>query len=293
MAGVIETPAASARTFPKVREARAKWLGGSWLPYTILVGYCAVVIVPMLWVLAASLKTRREMFTDPLGLPEAAQWSNYTSIFETGFGGYIWNSFVVTVGAVVPMTIVSIMAAYALARRVFIGRKFVYILIVLTYAIPIHSILIPLYSIVDGFGMLDTYWGLILPHIAIGIPFSVVILYSFFLDFPKDLEEAARLDGCSPWRILTRVVLPLSAPAVLSVVIFQTISVWNEFLWGSIAVSGEERRVWTAGIMQFRGQYSSDWPRILAVVNLMMLPLLAVYVVAQKHFIRAFAGMGK
>ena len=269
-----------------------RWIGRR-APYAVLIGYCAVVIVPMLWVISASLKTRREMFISPLSLPEAAQWQNYTSIFETGFQGYIWNSLVVTVGAVVPMVIVSIMAAYALARRVFIGRRAVYLLIVLTYAIPIHSILIPLYRIVDDMGLLNTYLGLILPHIAIGIPFSVVILYSFFLDFPDELEEAARLDGCSSWRILVSIVLPLSAPAVLSVVIFQTISVWNEFLWGSIATTGEERRLWTSGIMQFRGQYASDWPKILAVVNLMMLPLLAIYVVAQKHFIRAFAGMGK
>ena len=261
--------------------------------YGVLLLYCAIVMVPLVWVVVASLKTRREVFLEPFGLPAEAQWSNYSNIFESGFQSYIWNSVVVTVGAVVPMVIVSIMAAYALARRVFLARRTIYMLIVLTYAIPVHSILIPLYRMVDDMGLLNTYLGLILPHIALGIPFSVVILYSFFLDFPGELEEAARVDGCSPWRILFAIVLPLSAPAVLSVVIFQTVSVWNEFLWASIAASGEEVRVWTTGIMQFQGQYSSDWPKILAVVNLMTLPLLLIYILAQRHFVRAFAGIGK
>ena len=263
------------------------------LPYVVLIAYCALVLVPIVWVMSASVKTRREVFLEPLSLPAEAQWGNYSNIFESGFHFYIWNSIVVTVGSVVPMVIVSIMAAYALARRVFIGRNAIYLLIVLTYAIPVHSILVPLYRMVDDMGLLNSYLGLILPHIALGIPFSVVILYSFFLDFPSELEEAARIDGCSPWRILVAIVLPLSAPAVLSVVIFQTVSVWNEFLWASIAASGEEVRVWTTGIMQFQGEYSSDWPKILAVVNLMTLPLLAIYIVAQRHFVRAFAGIGK
>lgn len=263
------------------------------LPHVILLTYCAFVLVPIVWVMSASIKTRREVFLEPLALPAEPQWGNYANIFESGFHHYIWNSVIVTVGSVVPMVVVSIMAAYALARRVFIGRGAIYLLIVLTYAIPVHSILVPLYRMVDDMGLLNTYAGLILPHIALGIPFSVVILYSFFLDFPTELEEAARIDGCSPWRILAAIVLPLSAPAVLSVVIFQTVSVWNEFLWASIAASGEEVRVWTTGIMQFQGEYSSDWPKILAVVNLMTLPLLAVYVLAQRHFVRAFAGVGK
>ncbi|MCV6823488.1 MULTISPECIES: carbohydrate ABC transporter permease [Halocynthiibacter] len=291
MSAVTHTDRAVVRASHKSHPV-VRWLRRN-VPYVILVSYCVVVLVPIVWVMLASVKTRREVFLSPLGLPDSIQWQNYFNIFESGFQHYIWNSLVVTIGSVVPMVIVSIMAAYALARRVFIGRKTIYLLIVLTYAIPIHSILIPLYRIVDDFGMLNTYAGLILPHIAIGIPFSVVILYSFFLDFPEELEEAARLDGCSPWRILFSVVLPLSAPAVLSVVIFQTVSVWNEFLWASIATSGEERRLWTNGIMQFQGEYSSDWPKILAVVNLMMVPLLVIYVLAQKHFVRAFAGMGK
>ncbi len=282
----LEAPA-RARRHPMIRFLKRI------IPYVVLLAYCALVLVPIVWVMSASIKTRREVFLEPLGLPEVPQWGNYANIFESGFQTYIWNSVVVTVGSVVPMVIFSIMAAYALARRVFLGRKVIYLLIVLTYAIPVHSILIPLYRMVDDMGLLDTYLGLILPHIALGIPFSVVILYSFFLDFPAELEEAARIDGCSPWRILFAIVLPLSAPAVLSVVIFQTVSVWNEFLWASIAASGEDVRVWTTGIMQFQGQYSSDWPKILAVVNLMTLPLLAIYILAQRHFVRAFAGIGK
>jgi ABC-type glycerol-3-phosphate transport system permease component len=263
------------------------------VPYVILLGYCALVLIPLLWVVLASLKTRREVFLSPLGLPAEVQWQNYGNAFADGFQNYVLNSVIITVGAVIPMVVVSILAAYALARRVFVGRSVLYVAIVLTYAVPFHSILVPLYQLVDDMGLLNTYLGLILPNIALGIPFSVVILYAFFLDFPDELEEAARLDGCGPGRILWSVVLPLSLPAILSVTIFQTVHVWNEFLWATISTSDDEMRPWTSGIMQFQGEYSSDWPRILAVVTLMTVPLLVAYVLAQKHFIRAFAGMGK
>ncbi|QQA41457.1 carbohydrate ABC transporter permease [Pelagovum pacificum] len=261
--------------------------------YAVLGLACFIVLVPIVWVLVASFKTRQEIFLSPLALPETLQWENYLNAIETGFPAYLRNSLIITICSVIPMVIISLMAGYALARRVFIGRKLIYMLIVLTYAIPFHAILIPLYRMVDSMGLLNTYLGLILPNIAIGIPFSVMILYAFFREFPKELEEAARLDGCSPWRILFSVVLPLSLPAVLSVVILQTVNTWNEFLWASLAASSDSVRPWTTGIMQFQGQYSSDWPKILAVVNIVMLPLLIIYILAQKHFVRAFAGMGK
>ncbi|WP_226781351.1 carbohydrate ABC transporter permease [Oceaniglobus trochenteri] len=288
--------AATQMTPQRETGRKKRWFGRrlrGGMAYGALILVCIAILIPIVWVVLASLKTRREVFLEPLGLPAVPQWQNYTQILETAFPANIANSVIITVGSVVPMVIFSLMAGYVLARRVFLGRRLVYVVIVLTFAIPFHSILVPLYRMVDALGLLNTFAGLILPNIAIGIPFSVMIFYSFFRDFPAELEEAARLDGCSPWRILFSVVLPLSAPVVLSVVILQTVNVWNEFLWASISTTGDEVRPWTTGIMQFQGEYSSDWPRILAVVNVVMVPLILLYLVSQKYFVRAFAGMNK
>lgn len=288
------TAVSSDRPVPELRVTPQvlRWLY-RFTPYLILIAFSLTVLFPVVWMVLASLKTQQEIFLHPLALPRDPQWRNYIDAAQSGFPVYVLNSVIVTVGAVIPMVLVSVLAAYGLARREFFGRRGIYVIVVLAYAIPFHAVLVPLYTMVDSMGLLNTHLGLILPNIALGIPFSVVILYAFFLDFPQELEEAARLDGCGPARVLFSIVLPLSGPAVLSVIIFQSISVWNEFLWASIATSSDDIRPWTAGIMQFQGEYASDWPRILAVISAMMVPLLIVYIAAQKHFVRAFAGMGK
>jgi ABC-type glycerol-3-phosphate transport system permease component len=141
--------------------------------------------------------------------------------------------------------------------------------------------------------LLNNYLGLILPYVAFGVPFSIFLLYAFFLDFPKEIEEAARLDGCTELQILWRVVMPLSLPALASVAIFQGVAIWNEFVLALIIINSDRLKTLPLGLQTFQGQYATDWPNLLAAVVMATLPILLLYVILQRQFIRSLAGFAK
>jgi ABC-type glycerol-3-phosphate transport system permease component len=195
--------------------------------------------------------------------------------------------------SVAAILVVSGLAAYALARSQFPGRTGFYVLLITGYAIPIHTVLVPLYEMLRASNALNSYAGLILPYVAFGIPFSVLLLYAFFLDFPKELEEAARLDGCNEWQLLARVVAPLSLPGLSSVAIFQGVFIWNEFLLALILISDDGLKTLPFGLVVFQGSYASNWPLLLASVTMATLPILMLYLLLQRQFVNSLAGIGK
>jgi multiple sugar transport system permease protein/raffinose/stachyose/melibiose transport system permease protein len=261
--------------------------------YVTLGAYLVVMALPFLWLLASSLKTTPEMFSSPFSLPAALRWSNFADAWQTGLARYLLNSLLVTGVSVAAILVVSGLAAYALARNQFPGRSGFYILLITGYAIPIHTVLVPLYEMLRAAHALNSYAGLIGPYVAFGIPFSVLLLYSFFLDFPRELEEAARLDGCNELQLLTRVVAPLSLPGLSSVAIFQGVFIWNEFLLALILISDDALKTLAFGLVSFQGQYASNWPLLLASVTMATLPVLLLYVILQRQFVNSLAGIGK
>ena len=263
------------------------------LLYLALVVYLALMALPFVWLLLSSLKTTLEMFSGPFSLPAVLRWSNFAEAWQTGVARYLLNSLLVTGVSVLAILLVSGMAAYALARNRFPGRGGIYMLLITGYAIPIHTVLVPLYEMLRAAHALNSYAGLIGPYVAFGIPFSVLLLYAFFLDFPRELEEAARLDGCNEWQLLARVVLPLSLPGLSSVAIFQGVFIWNEFLLALILISDESLKTLPFGLVNFQGEFASNWPLLLASVTMATLPVLLLYLVLQRHFINSLAGIGK
>ena len=261
--------------------------------YVIMVGVCALIAVPFYWLFTSSLKTTREVFTAPFVLPEIAQWHNYVTAWQTGVGGFLLNSILVTTFSVVGIIIVSGMAAYAVARLKFPGRIGFYLLLITGYAIPIHTVIVPLYELLRRAGLLNTYVGLIFPYIAFGIPFSVLLLYSFFLEFPDELEDAAVIDGCNTWQTLLWIVAPLSLPGVSAVAIFQGVFIWNEFLLALVFISQKARQTLPIGLATFQGQYASNWPVMLAAITLATLPPLILYIVLQRQFVNSLTGFSK
>ena len=255
--------------------------------------YLLVTALPFLWLVVSALKTTREMFGSPFSLPAVPQWSNFALAWQTGVAGYLLNSLVVTVTSVLLIVVVSGLAAYALARSPFPGRRGFYILLITGYAIPIHAVLVPLYDLLRAAHALDSYIGLILPYVAFGIPFSVLLLHTFFLEFPQELEEAARLDGCSEFQLFTRIVAPLSLPGLSSVVIFQGVFIWNEFLLALILISNDSLKTLPLGLVSFQGQFATNWPLLLASVTMATFPLLLLYVLLQRQFINSLTGFGK
>ena len=191
------------------------------------------------------------------------------------------------------IVIIAGMAAYVLARIDFRINRYVYLLIVAGFAIPPAAVLVPLYVTVSNLGLLNSIYGVVMPLTAFGIPFTVILFYAFFLDFPKEVEEAATIDGCSKMQIFFRIIIPLSGPAIASAAIFQTVWIWNEFLLALIMLTSDEVKTLPLGLMKLRGEWSSDWPSIMAGLTIAILPVLIVFLIFQKYFVRSLAGLGK
>ena len=261
--------------------------------YLFLVGYCTLILVPLLWMVAASVKTRGELFTRPFALPSKLNFEGYRHAFQGGLVHYLANSVIVTAVSVALIVAVGGAAAYALARIRFAGRNLVYGIAIAAYAIPLHGILVPLYDTLVKLNLTNSYFGLILPYATFGLPFAISVLYAFFLDFPHEIVEAAQIDGCSDFGVLWRIVVPLSAPAIASVAIFQGVQIWNEFLLALVVISDDALKTVPLGLVAFRGNYVSDWTAILASITMTSLPMLILFIAFQRQFIRSLAGASK
>jgi ABC-type glycerol-3-phosphate transport system permease component len=261
--------------------------------YLFLAAYSVLILVPLLWMVVASLKTRGELFTKPFSLPSKLNWDGYRHAFAGGLVHYLGNSLVVTAASVGLIIAIGGAAAYALARMRFVGRSVVYGLLIAAYAIPVHGILVPLYDTLVQLDLTNNYFGLILPYVTFGLPFAITVLYAFFLDFPSEIIEAAQLDGCSSFGVLWRIVAPLSAPAIASVAIFQGVQIWNEFLLALVVISDDSLKTVPLGLVAFRGNYVSDWNAILASITITSVPMLILFIAFQRQFIRGLAGASK
>ncbi len=263
------------------------------LAYGFVSLWSLFVLLPLLWMVLASFKTRRTMFMDPLGLPAEWNFDAWERAWGVGMGQFLLNSILATAASVVVIIAVSGMAAYVFARSDIKGMRWLYLLIVAAFAVPAQAVLVPLYQMVSAAGMLNNLAAIVLPYAAYGIPFTTILFYAFFLDFPQELEEAARLDGCSRLRTFFSVVLPLSGPAIASAAIFQAVFIWNEFILALLMLTSPENKTLPVGIIHLRGEYTSDWPAMMAGLSIAVLPILAIFILAQKYFVRSLAGLGK
>jgi len=263
------------------------------LVYALLTLYSIAVALPIVWMFLSSTKTVRELFSFPFALPAQPQWGNFAKAWDSGISHYLVNSLFVTTVSVCLIVLFSALAAYALARLNFPGRVPIFLLLIAGFAIPVHTVLVPLYRSLNGMGLLNTYAGLIAPYVAFGIPFSVLLLYAFFLEFPPEIEDAARIDGCSTLPMVFKIVMPLSMPALVSVTVFQSVFLWNEFSLALIVIRDDALRTIPLGLTKFQGQWSTNWTLMLASLSMATLPVLLLYIVLQKQFIRSLVGFSK
>lgn len=261
--------------------------------YGVMTVFCSLIALPFLWMVFSALKTQAEIFTSPFSPPGNPQWGNFTLAWNAGVGRYILNSFVVTSISVLLIVAVSAMAAYALARLEFKGRIAFYLLLITGYAIPIHTVIVPLYEMLKTANLINNYLALVGPYIAFGVPFSVFLIYAHFLEFPRELEEAARLDGASDIQIAWRIVMPLSLPALSSVAIFQGTFIWNDFLLALILINDDKLKTLPLGLLVFRGEYSTEWPLLMAGITVATLPLLGLYMIFRRQFVSSLTGFSK
>jgi multiple sugar transport system permease protein len=249
-------------------------------------------LTPALWVLVTSLKQTPDIIrTPPEWIPWPATLEHYHEVLFSSsrtarIGRAFLNSAIVSVGSTLIVLFVSAMAAYPLARMRFAGRDLIFGLLIGSLMIPNAVVLVPQYVLTQRLGWLSTYQGLIVPEAAMTFAFGVFLLRQFFLTMPRELEDAARIDGASTWQIFLRVVLPLSQPVLGALAIFAFRSAWNDFLWPLIAVNKPDMFPLPVALALLRGAYSSEsYGPIMAGAALSALPLLVVFLVANRRIV--------
>jgi multiple sugar transport system permease protein len=278
----------------RIPGQRRRITPGALLLHAALIAGSVVMLLPFIWMLSTSLKTPPETFKyPPVWIPSTIAWSNYSrTIAAMPFGRFYLNSLVVTAGVTVLQILGSSLAAFAFARLRFRGREALFLLYLATLMIPFQVTMIPNFILVRTLGWYDTYQALILPPAFSA--FSTFLLRQYFRGIPLDLDEAARIDGASSFWIWWSIILPLSGPVLAALAIFVSLNTWNDFLWPLIVTSSERMRTLPVGLSAFQGQFKTDWNLLMAGSMIAMLPMLIVYVLSQRWFIRGItlSGLG-
>lgn len=298
MASALEAPVKEDVTPRPIRTAgsprvRARHLLADALIYLLLLIGVGAVILPFVYMVASSLETLAQIGAlTPQFWPNPFEWSNYTAAWQQlPMGRFFVNSLVVAAVTTVGQLITSSMAAYAFARLRFHGRSVLFSLYLATLIIPSQVTLIPNYLLIRFLHLHNTYTGLIAPFVV--SVFSTFLLRQFFLTIPRDLEDAARIDGASHFQIYRRIILPLARPALATVVILTFLASWNNFLWPLVVVDSPDLMTVPLGITQFQGQFATQWGPLMAASTLSIAPVLVVYVLAQRYFIEGIALSGQ
>ena len=265
---------------------------GTVLLHGVLYGAAFLTVAPFLWMALTSFKELSEILVyPPKWIPGKFITDNFVSAFQSApFGRYYFNSIFVAATVTVGQIITCSMAAFAFARLRFRGRDVLFYLFLGTMMIPGQVVMIPSFMVLHWLVWIDTYAALIVPGLASA--FGTFLLRQFFLTIPRDLEDAARIDGCNRFGVLWRIILPLSKPALATLAIFTFMGVFNDFLWALVVVSSDEMRTVQLGLAIFRDRYQTDWGQLMAASVTATLPILMVFFFAQKYFIKGITLSG-
>ena len=259
--------------------------------YATLTAIATCALFPILWAMSGSLKTAGEV-TMPTLFPAHPQWSNYRDVFAVmPFWRMFFNSVLYAGCVSIGQVFFCSLAGYAFARLRFRGRDTMFVLYLGTLMVPLTVTVIPQFILMRVAGLTDTPWAMIVPGL-FGSAFGTYLMRQFFRTLPDELEEAAILDGCSPWQIYWRILLPHAKPAVMVLAVLTWVNVWNDFLWPLLMIQRSSIATLTLGLVRMQGEYTARWPVLMAASILILLPLLLVYAVAQRAFIRGIAVTG-
>ncbi|WP_342363856.1 carbohydrate ABC transporter permease [Terrarubrum flagellatum] len=262
-------------------RSRSEWpvALGLAAPFLFLLG-------PFLWLILSSLKTEDEIATgNPFNLPQAAMLENYRDAWNIGgFGDLIFNSLVNVIAVVVLTLIICAPAGYAFAKMRFRGASFLFYALIIGLTVPLQAIIVPLYQLLAGLGLLNSLLGVTLAQVGNGAPFGVFLMRNFFRSTPDELVEAAKIDGCGHWRILTRIFLPLSRPALLALIVISAMSTWNDFFLPLVVLISPEVQTLPLGLVRFAGTYTTDHRLVFAGTVISFLPIVLLYLATQRRF---------
>lgn len=254
--------------------------------YALLVALAVAILFPVLWMLMTSLKEQWEIFAGPFALPSSFNLSNYIKAWTIAdFGRYFMNSIIITGGSIAGALVFASMAGYAFARLRFTGSNALFLFFLLGLMIAPQVVMIPIYHWLSFLGLIDTYIGVIFTYFS-WTPFGILMLRTFFRGVPQDLEDAARIDGCTDFQIFWRVMLPLVTPALATSGIFLFVWIWNDFIFPLILLQSMDRSTLPLGIMGMQGQFEIDWGLQTAGLSIATLPPIIFYYLFQRQFVR-------
>jgi ABC-type glycerol-3-phosphate transport system permease component len=261
---------------------------GEMLAAAVLMVLLALSLLPFVMMLLLSLKTNADIFTRFWGLPQPARWDFYREA-AIALKGYLLNTLIIVVVVVPGVLLLSSLSGYALARLYFRGRDAVFALILALLVVPGILTLIPTYALVQGMGLLNTRWALILPYLAGGQVLGVVLCRTFFASLPDELFEAMRLDGAGDLQIYRYLALPLSLPTLATIAIMSTLGIYNDYIWPLVTISDSSLQTFTVGVTRFAGEFNLDYGPTLAGYVIGSLPLIVLFAVGMRAFVQGVA----
>lgn len=259
--------------------------GKNTITHILLSLFAFVQIYPLFWLFEFSLKDNSEIFGGNIaGLPQHWRFGNYvTAFFQANIMQYFFNSVFVTVITIALTIIIAAMSSYAISRMIWKGSEITLKLVLMGMMVPIHAALLPLFIILSKSHMLNSYLSLIIPYVAFGLPMAIYLFISFMESLPRELEEAAAIDGCGIYQMFFRIILPLIRPAIATVSIFTFISAWNELMFAVTFINKAEYKTLTVGIMSMVGAYTTKWGEIGAGLMIATIPTVIMYLLLSKQ----------
>jgi raffinose/stachyose/melibiose transport system permease protein len=254
--------------------------------YGICIFIALLVLVPLVTAVVGGFKTNADLQTRPFALPNPLVLTNYSDVIRNAaFWEELRNSTLVMVATTVGVVALASMAAFVFARIRFAGRELLFNFFTLGLLFPLTVAILPLYITLRQANLVDNLWGIILPQVAFGLPGNILILRGFFAAVPTELEEAAAIDGCTYFGFFWRVLLPLVRPSLAAVAVLTMVASWNNYFLPLLVLNTASRYTLPLGIMQYQGQFGTDWARVLAFVSLALLPTLIFYLLAERHIV--------
>ncbi|AST91117.1 ABC transporter permease [Sutcliffiella cohnii] len=254
-----------------------------------LIAFAVIILYPLLWMFISSMKSYDEIYNNVWGFPEVWKYENYIEAWSKGISSYFLNSVIVTIATIFSVLLFGSMAAFSLAKYRSRLIDLALIFIIAGMMINPQVALIPLFNILSAFDMINTRLALILPYIAFRLPIAILLLRSYFLSIPKELEESAVIDGCSDWGIYTKIYLPMARPILITTIVLTAFFAWNEFLFATIFIDSDALKTIPSGLMNFRDALRTDWGVLLAGMVISSIPMIVLLIMLQKYLVRGLS----
>ena len=268
------------------RTPLQRWLGGFGL-YAAVVAYVTFALLPIYWTVKISVTPQNLLYSEGIRLwPSAMTLANYESVLRASeFPRYFLNSLIVSIGTAILVTVVASLAGYALSRFPFRGKAWVSLLLLLTQTFPLVMVIPPIFRIMGQLGLTDNLYGLIVIYTAFNIAFATFLMQSFFDGVPKELEEAAMIDGCTRAVALRRIVVPLTLPGMGATVAFVFTAAWSELLFALMLINSEEQKTFSVGLLTFIGKFAVDWGQMMAASVMALIPVCLFFLFLQRYLV--------